>query len=179
MFRKNFLVAVLLGLLFTSCNTIGKQENNAVVSKLFRNEDGKSMELLFDNEKDVVTVLLQEQKIVLQKEKTASGFSYKNSDYELFGKGDDVQLIKNGKVLFEHKDDVVFIKAKNSKGDVLDMKFNNTQGAVKVYFNGGKQIDLIQQKSASGIWYKNDIYELSGKGNHYTLKKGSKTLFKN
>ncbi|MGB1207543.1 MAG: hypothetical protein ACPG5B_17975 [Chitinophagales bacterium] len=33
-----------------------------------------------------------------------------------------------------------------------------------MYLNGGEQIDLVAEKSASGIWYTNDTYELRGKG---------------
>lgn len=51
------------------------------------------------------------------------------------------------------------------------MIFNNTDGTVKAYLNGGEQIDLLEQKSASGIWYKNDHYELSGEGDKYELLK--------
>lgn len=63
--------------------------------------------------------------------------------------------------------------------DVLNMTFNNSQGTVKAYLNGGEQIDLKEKKAASGIWYANDHYELSGKGNHYELKKDGKIIFKN
>jgi len=69
---------------------------------------------------------------------------------------------------------------KNGKlTDVLNLTFNNTEGTVKAYLNGGEQIDLVEQKSASGIWYKNETYELSGKGDKYQLKKSGKTVFEN
>lgn len=59
------------------------------------------------------------------------------------------------------------------------MTFNNTTNTAKIYLNGGEQIELIGQKPASGIWYKNDQYELRGKGEEVELTKDGKTVFKN
>jgi hypothetical protein len=38
---------------------------------------------------------------------------------------------------------------------------------------------LHAQKAASGIWYKNDLYELRGKGDNVELTKDGITVFKN
>ena len=35
------------------------------------------------------------------------------------------------------------------------MTYNNTTNKVKVYLNGGEEIELEGQKAASGIWHKN------------------------
>ena len=68
---------------------------------------------------------------------------------------------------------------KNKEGQTLDMTFNNTTNEVKVYLDGGDQIELVGQKPASGIWYKNDQFELRGKGDNVELTKDGKTIFKN
>ncbi|WP_188050538.1 MliC family protein [Flavobacterium sp. GP15] len=68
---------------------------------------------------------------------------------------------------------------KDKNGQTLDLTFNNTENTVKAYLNGGEQIDLVGEKPASGIWYKNDQYELRGKGDHLTLTKDGKTVFEN
>ena len=44
---------------------------------------------------------------------------------------------------------------------------------------GGEQIELVAEKAASGIWSKNNLYELRGKGNEIELTKDGETLFKN
>lgn len=68
---------------------------------------------------------------------------------------------------------------KNKEGETLDMTFNNTENTVKIYLNGGEQIDLKGERTASGIWYKNDTYELRGKGDDLELTKDGETVFKN
>ena len=41
-----------------------------------------------------------------------------------------------------------------------------------------KQLNYRDKKPASGIWYKNDHYELRGKGEEIELTKDGKTVFK-
>lgn len=62
-------------------------------------------------------------------------------------------------------------------GKKLDVIFNNTKNTATILFNG-ETIELEGQKPASGIWYKNDHYELRGKGNENELHKDGKLIFK-
>lgn len=185
---SSFMVATV----FTSCKNQEKQETpeanatevtspatDGIVNQSLTDSTGNKLDLAFDNVKDIVTISFKGETAELTSEKPASGIWYKNEHFELSGKGNDIQLMKDGKVIFEHQDDIVEIEAKSGKGDVLNMTFNNTDGTLKAYLNGGEQIDLKEEKSASGIWYKNDHYELSGKGDHYTLLKDGKTVFEN
>ncbi|MGB1206627.1 MAG: MliC family protein [Chitinophagales bacterium] len=159
--------------------TVFEHQDNIVMT-VSKNENGDKLNLTFNNSQGTVKAYLNGgTEINMRQQKSASGYWYKNDHYELRGKGNDIQLKKDGKLVFEHQDKKVEIKAENDKGDVLNMTFNNTQGTVKAYLNGGEQIDLKEKKAASGIWYTNDHYELSGKGNKYELKKDGKTVFKN
>ncbi len=195
MMNKTILtIAMSSALFFTACNEAQKHENQEVttstekvdehdaegiIKTTAKDKEGKTIDLAFDNNKGTATVNLNGETIELKQERAASGIWYKNDIYELRGKGNDVQLTKEGKVIFDHVDDQQSIVAKSANGDVLNMTFNNTEGTVKAYLNGGDQIDLKEGKPASGIWYKNDQYELTGKGNSYKLTKNSKTVFEN
>lgn len=159
--------------------TIFEHQDN-IIAIQSKNGKGDVLNMTFNNTQGTVKAYLNGgEEINMQQQKSASGFWYKNENYELRGKGNDITLKNNGKVIFEHRDKKVAIEAKNDSGDVLNMTFNNSQGTVKAYLNGGEQIDLKEKKAASGIWYANDHYELSGKGNHYELKKDGKIIFKN
>lgn len=192
--KKNLLISATIAttILITSCNQQAKDETSGanetevasktsedIVTQNLTDKAGNKLDLSFDNTKDIVTINFNGESSELQSQKPASGIWYKNDHYELSGKGNDITLIKDGKTVFEHINEKVEIEAKNDKGDVLNLTFNNTDGTVKAYLNGGEQIDLVEQKSASGIWYKNDHYELSGKGDKYELLKDGKTVFKN
>lgn len=192
MANKILVIAMLTVLFLNSCKETPTQESaenttsetfkngvDDIVTSTFTDKDGKKLELTFNNTKGTATLSLNGETIELVAQKSASGIWYKNENYELRGKGNDIQLTKDGNVIFEHQDDKVNVEAKNNLGDVLNMTFNNTEGTVKAYLNGGEQIDLVEKKAASGIWYKNDHYELSGKGDNYTLKKDGKTVFNN
>lgn len=75
-------------------------------------------------------------------------------------------------------DEIVTSLLTDKDGKKLEMSFNNTKDIATLKFNG-EIIDLVGQKPASGIWYKNDHYELRGKGNNIELTKDGKTVFKN
>ena len=184
-------LAMLSAIFLNACKDKPKDENpetinvqsvetpaDDIVTSNLTAKDGKELRMRFNNTKGTATVNLDGDTIVMYQERAASGIWYKNDHYELRGKGDDIQLIKDGHVVFEHQDDKVNVEAKNSS-EVLNMTFNNSDGTVKAYLNGGNQIDLKEKKAASGIWYSNDNYELSGKGEHYTLKKDGKIVFQN
>jgi membrane-bound inhibitor of C-type lysozyme len=191
--KKTILtVAMLSALIFTSCKDATKEENietsttevveatpDDIVTSTSTDKDGKKLDMSFNNTKGTATLNFEGETIELAQQRSGSGIWYTNETYELRGKGNDITLSKDGKVVFDHKDDIVNVEAKSGKGDKLNMTFNNTEGTVKAYLNGGDQIDLVQEKAASGIWYKNDQYELRGKGDKYTLTKDGKTVFEN
>lgn len=191
--KKTILTITMLAALFlASCKDNANKDNaektttetventkDDIVTSTSTNKDGDMLKMTFNNTKGTATVNFNDETIELNQEKSGSGIWYKNNTYELRGKGNDIQLTKDGNVVFKHEDDVVKTEAKNKKGDVLTMTFNNNEGTVKAYLNGGEQIDLTQKKAASGIWYNNDNYELRGKGDNYTLTKDGKIIFEN
>lgn len=73
-------------------------------------------------------------------------------------------------------DEIVNSSAVDKKGKKLEMSFNNTKNTVTLKFKG-KTIVLKGQTPASGIRYKNDRYELRGKGENIDLTKDGKTIF--
>lgn len=190
---KIFLtIATASLIILTSCNETTKQESaetttteitdnkaDDIVNATSTDKDGKTLDMSFNNTKGTATLNFNGETIELEEQKTASGFWYKNDHYELLGKGNDIELKKDGKVVFEHKDDIVHTSLKDKQGRTLDMTFNNTTNKVKVYLNGGDEIELDGQKAASGIWYKNEHYELRGKGENLELTKDGETVFKN
>lgn len=190
---KYFLTIALLTTLFlSSCKETPNQDSTeTAATETFENssddivnisstdKDGKKLEMSFNNTKGTVTLNFNGDTIELAGKKAASGIWYKNENYELRGKGNDLELKKDGNLVFTHEDNIVRTSLKNSEGQTLDMTFNNSTNRAKIYLNGGEQIELVGQKPASGIWYKNDHYELRGKGGHVELAQDGKTVFKN
>ncbi|WP_336958364.1 MliC family protein [Chryseobacterium contaminans] len=124
--KKNiFAIALLSVFLLTSCkqektnfekksetaaatdstsSTIAKDSiaSTDLVKSTLKDSSGKTLEVVFDNTKDVVTLVFNGENLELKGQKPASGIWYKNDHYELRGKGNDVQLSKDGKVVFEN-----------------------------------------------------------------------------
>ncbi|MDH6250668.1 membrane-bound inhibitor of C-type lysozyme [Chryseobacterium sp. H1D6B] len=90
---------------------------------------------------------------------------------------DTISKSSDSTAVSDKKDDLVKSTATDSNGQKLDMKFNNTKDTATLIFNG-ETIELAGQKPASGIWYKNDHYELRGKGESVELSKDGKVVFK-
>lgn len=188
MIKRIFTIGILSASVLISCNenteqgktnsTNTEQTNSKdVVTQSLTNNEGETLKMTFKNSEGKAILDFKGENIELNQEKAASGIWYKNDQYELRGKGNDISLKKDGEVIFEHQDKKASVEFKNDNGDVLNVTFNNTAGTAKAYLNGGKQIDLKQEKSASGIWFKNDQYELRGKGNDISLKKDGQVVF--
>lgn len=189
MTKRILTFAVLTALILSSCTGTSKKENaettttetvaDNIVTVSYADEDGKELDVLFNNTKGTATATFEGETIELVQQKSASGIWYMNDQYELRGKGNDIDLMKDGELIFSHKDVIVTSSLTNKEGHTLDMTFNNTTNTAKIYLNGGEQIDLVGQKPASGIWYKNDQYELRGKGENLKLAKDGEIIFKN
>lgn len=71
------------------------------------------------------------------------------------------------------------IKAKstNAEGKTIDMSFDNSKNTATIVYEG-ETIELKGQPTGSGIHYKNDHWELRGKGLENELSKDGKVVFK-
>lgn len=186
---KILTITLLSTLLLASCSPSATRQDNSqtttdtiadeIVSTKSTDKDGKVLEITFNNTKGTATLYFEGETVELHQERAASGIWYKNDRYELRGKGNDIKLRKDGEVVFEHQDEIVTSSLTNKEGQTLHMVFNNTTREAKVYLDGGEQIDLISLTPASGIGYKNDHYELRGKGENVELTKDGETVFKN
>lgn len=186
---KIFTIAMLTVFLLNSCKDTPKQKNTEttakeavaddIVTTSSTDKNGTVLEITFNNTKGTATLNFKGEFIELVQQKSASGVWYENENYELRGKGNDIDLKKDGNLVFTYKDEIVHASLKNKEGQTLDMDFNNSTNRAKIYLNGGEQIELVGQNPASGIWYKNDHYELRGKGENVELTKDGKIVFKN
>lgn len=192
MIKRTLSLALLSALVLTACKENPKQETTEVqeteisadveddfVSTSYVNKEEKELEVVYNNTQGTATFVFDGETVELEQQQSASGVWFKNDTYELRGKGNDIELKKDGEVVFSHQDDVVTTRLEDKDGQTLDITFNNTVGTAKAYLNGGEQIDLVAEKAASGFWYKNDQYELRGKGEKLELTKDGETVFKN
>ena len=186
---KILTFAMLSALFLNSCKDTPKQDtdmgatenvdntNDEIVTTTSTSKDGKELDITFNNTKGTATLNFNGETIEMTQQRAASGIWYKNDQYELRGKGNDLELRKDDKVVFTHEDDIVTTSLKNERGQTLNLTFNNSIGQVKAYLDGGDQIEMEQQRAGSGIWYKNEQYELRGKGNDLELTKDGNVIF--
>ena len=114
---EKFLSALFMAtLILTSCQNPPKQvnpetkntttvvpPNDEIVNSTSTDKDGNKLEIVFNNTKDIATVKFKGETIELAGQKPASGIWFKNENYELRGKGEDVEFSKNGKIIFTNE----------------------------------------------------------------------------
>lgn len=111
--KKTILSFVMLAaLFFTSCTeetatnhtevTNEKTEiKEDIVKTSSTNEQGNTLEMTFNNTKNIVTIEFEGITQELSSERPASGIWYTNDEYELRGKGDAIELKKGEEVVFK------------------------------------------------------------------------------
>ncbi|WP_131535867.1 MliC family protein [Pedobacter nototheniae] len=186
MMKRVFTIAIIGGLFLASCNSDSKkgETNNTdtttvkeeTITDSLVNEDGSKLVMFFNNTKNTATILLNGEKIELEGQKPASGIWYKNDHYELRGKGRDLELTKDGKIVFTHKDDVVESTVIDKNGKKLQMSFNNTLNQA-TFLLDGQTIELKGDTTGSGIQYHNENYIYTEHQGNMELKKDGKIVF--
>lgn len=105
-------LVLLASLLLTACEDrsgtapagtahAAEQAQGEIVNATARSADGQVLQMQFNNALDTATLLLGGQTIKLSGQRPASGIWYANSEYELRGKGGDVELKRNGITIFK------------------------------------------------------------------------------
>ena len=112
--KKILAIAMLTSLILTSCKDTSKQESteaktetvattaDEIVKSTLIDKNGKKLEMSFNNTKDVATLNFNGETLEMKGQETASGIFYKNDHYELQGKGENVELKKDGKTVFKN-----------------------------------------------------------------------------
>src|SRR5690554_51143 len=111
--KKTILSFVMLSaLFFTSC-TEETASNTAevsgekteikedIVKTSSTDEQGNTLEMTFNNTKNIVTIEFEGITQELSSKRPASGIWYTNDEYELRGKGDAIELKKGEEVVFK------------------------------------------------------------------------------
>lgn len=105
-----------------SCNKKSAQvkndsniESNKEVKETLVDKRGNKLELSFDSKSNSATIYLSNKKVELKQQRVASGVWYKNEEYELRGKGDELELTQNGKIIFSNMSEEIisFTELKN------------------------------------------------------------------
>ncbi|MAP79854.1 MAG: hypothetical protein CL526_02075 [Aequorivita sp.] len=110
---KALSIAVITALFINACNEKPKQESNEInttetvkpasdeiIKTTTISKNGDELKLLSNNTKGTATANFNGETIELKAQKAASGYWYKNKNYELQGKGNNVELKKMAKLSF-------------------------------------------------------------------------------
>lgn len=78
-------------------------QENAVVKRTITNEQGKQLDMTFDNSAQSATLVLNDERIDLRQDTVASGIKYSNGTYEYREHQGVITLTKAEKLVFANK----------------------------------------------------------------------------
>ena len=117
--RSIFILPLIIGLFTVSCSEKKEQKEEPsvetevvadptdsieIVNTILKNKEGEELQLLVNNKNNQATVVFKGDSIKLDEKPAASGIWYSNAEYELRGKGEQVELTKDGQVIFSNQE---------------------------------------------------------------------------
>lgn len=190
--KKHFLwiAAVAIALFSTSCNSKSKQESSdELIESTVTSTTGQQLEATFDTANELVTIIFEGDTVVLKQQPSASGINYKNDTYEYTEWQNEIELLKNGVVVFSNvdKDKRVSVgeTLKDAEGEILTLFYDTTAETptVTISYKDIKDKVLTQNYAwANGgeyegenlKWTTNDqggILEIDGKAVNFVAEK--------
>lgn len=190
--KKHFLwiAAVAIALFSTSCNSKSKQESSdELIESTVTSTTGQQLEATFDKANELVTIIFEGDTAVLKQQPSASGINYKNDTYEYTEWQNEIELLKNGVVVFSNvdKDKRVSVgeTLKDAEGEILTLFYDTTAETptVTISYKDIKDKVLTQNYAwANGgeyegenlKWTTNDqggILEIDGKAVNFVAEK--------
>lgn len=79
------------------------KDSTEFVNTVTRNKEGQEFQLVINNKNNEATVYFKGDSIKLQEKPAASGILYANDEYELRGKGEQIELKKGDQVVFTNE----------------------------------------------------------------------------
>ena len=158
-----FILTAALLLSATACTNSGKKDNNnqELVTETFTNSNGETLSATYTDE--TVTLNFNGETIVLQQQPSGSGIRYVNDIYEYTEWQNEVELKKNGTVIFALKEQEPGMTENfvNADGKTLTVTYNTegeTPTATITYEEYTDQVltQIPESASAKGAEYKNE-----------------------
>ena len=190
--KKHFIwiAAVAIALFSTYCNSKSKQESSdELIESTVTSTSGQQLEATFDTANELVTIIFEGDTAVLKQQPSASGINYKNDTYEYTEWQNEIELLKNGVVVFSNvdKDKRVSVgeTLKDAEGEILTLFYDTTAETptVTISYKDIKDKVLTQNYAwANGgeyegenlKWTTNDqggILEIDGKAVNFVAEK--------
>lgn len=146
---------------FSACKSAKKQNDENILKSTVTNAEGKQLELAYDTDNELVTIIFEGDTSVLKQQPSASGINYKNETYELTEWQNEVELLKNGTLVFSNVEidnrPIPPVTLKDEAGELLTLQYD-TSGEKPIVTITYKDIkdEVLTQTYA---WAKGGEYE--------------------
>ena len=184
--RKLFAGIAAIALFFTlfniGCINKNQKESEKSATTIITNKRGESIKVTLNKEAEVATVEYGDETIIMEQKPSASGIYYSNDVYE-YSSGKEVELSKNGKVIFTNvlEDETITNKLIDEEGKVLTVVYDTSTEipTATITYEDHKDVTLPQIPGsawAKGAEYEKDDIKWIFGANGGTLTIGDKSI---
>lgn len=158
--KITFILAVSM-ILFGACSNSNKNQNNDdVVTATINNSKGETLDVTYNTKKETATIVLNGETIVLKQQPSASGIRYANEMYEYTEWQDEVELTKNGEVVFSNKETETsstysFV---DTEGNAMDITYDTTGETPTATITYGDYKEIVLTQIPESAWAKGAEY---------------------
>lgn len=179
-----FILAATVLLFAAACNNSKKnQDNSEEITATINNSKGEKIDITYNTAEETATIVFNGETIELKQQSSASGIHYANDTYEYTEWQDEIELKKNGEVVFSNKGEYAeatfnFVDA---DGKVLTVTYD-TSGDIPtatINYEGFENQVLAQVPEsawAKGAEYKNETLKWISNENGGDLTVNGKTI---
>ncbi|MDO5665957.1 MAG: MliC family protein [Bacteroidia bacterium] len=166
--KFTFILAATVLLFAAACNNSKKnQDNSEAIATTITNSNGESIDVTYNTAEETATIVFDGETVVLQQQPSASGTYYANDTYEYTEWQDEVELKKNGKVVFSSKEEEPGMTNNfvDGEGNALIVAYKTT-GEVPmatITYKDIQEIALAQipeSAGAKGAEYENEAMKI-------------------
>lgn len=102
--KITFILAATVLLFAVACSNSKKEKtNDEVITATINNRKGEKIDITYNTAEETATIVFNYETIVLKQQPSASGIRYTSDSYEYTEWQDEIELKKNGEVVFSNK----------------------------------------------------------------------------
>lgn len=160
--KLTFILAAIVLLFAAACNNSKKnQDNSEEITATINNSKGETLNITYNNTAETATIVFNGETIALKQQPSASGIHYANDTYEYTEWQDEIELKKNGEVVFSNKGEYAeatfnFIDA---DGKVLTVIYDTSGETPTVTVTYEEHKDVVLTQIPESAWAKGAEYE--------------------
>ncbi len=160
--KFTFILAASALLFAVACTNSSKnrQNNDEIVTATINNSKGQTLDITYNTTEKTATIVFNGETIVLKQQPSASGIRYSNDTYEYTEWQNEIELTKNGKVIFSNKEKSGMTNNfVDAEGKILTVTHDTSGDIPTAAITYEDYKDVILAQVPESVWAKGGEYK--------------------